>query len=257
MIQKLLASSPTCSVARQARACSSTPAAVTRGLQHSARQKQPLLGDSWSARRGFSQQSRLSARGVRHACRASVSPNPASEGAEHEEDEDRPSIRQACTMPASFSQWSPTRGDQMEIWNVGGLECDEASDGEECDEPAWWESLDHVYVISFHDSGFYANRAEGDDGEPVDIIVVFESFDDAHRHCGLLSANIDLSKLTAALIEPIPPNFLVRFCQERQCHVSVQRAGNLLLPPDQIVEEDEDLEVESERVRLEQLFWSS
>jgi hypothetical protein len=67
--------------------------------------------------------------GVRHACWASVSPNPASEGAEHEEDKDRPSIRQACTMPASFSQWSPTRGDQMEIWNVGGLECDEAVRG--------------------------------------------------------------------------------------------------------------------------------
>ena len=31
------------------------------------------------------------------------------------------------------------------------------------------------------DSGFYANRAEADDGEPVDIIVVFENFDDAHR----------------------------------------------------------------------------
>jgi hypothetical protein len=40
--------------------------------------------------------------------------------------------------------------------------------------------------------------------------------------------------LTAALIEPIPPDFLVRFCQERQCHVSVQRAGSLLLPPDQV-----------------------
>jgi hypothetical protein len=31
-----------------------------------------------------------------------------------------------------------------------GVRCGIQLDGEECDEPAWWESLDHVYVISFH-----------------------------------------------------------------------------------------------------------
>lgn len=142
----------------------------------------------------------------------------------------------------------------MEIWNVGGSDCDEVQEGEVWDEPAWWECLEQVYVISFDDSGFYANRAENDDGEPVDIIVVFEDFEDALRHCGLLQANIDFSTLPDAFIEAIEPDTLVSICEEKQCHVSVQRAGSMLMPPEQIVVEED---VESARGRLEQLFWDT
>uniref|UniRef100_A0A7S0MSE8 Uncharacterized protein n=1 Tax=Pyramimonas obovata TaxID=1411642 RepID=A0A7S0MSE8_9CHLO len=257
MLHSLEASSAIAGLSQQTRA-RSTSASVsrhvptTRRIQRcSTRQSHPLLGESRRGRSSFTQHRRSSARGMRHACRPKAIHSASENSFEFDENED---LRQSSlTLPSYFHQLSPIRGDEMEIWNVGGSDCDEA-EGEVWDEPAWWECLEQVYVISFDDSGFYANRAENDDGEPVDIIVVFEDFEDALRHCGLLQANIDFSSLPEAFIEAIEPEALVSICEDKQCHVSVQRAGSMLMPPEQIVVEED---VESARGRLEQLFWDT
>lgn len=59
--------------------------------------------------------------------------------------------------------------------------------GQQADaDAAWWEHLQSVYVITFiregeEHAGYYAVRAEGENGEPVDIIVGFADHDDATR----------------------------------------------------------------------------
>jgi hypothetical protein len=71
------------------------------------------------------------------------------------------------------------------------------------------------------------------------------------RHCGLLQANIEEGCLPEGYVEAISPETLVCICEEKKCHCSIQRAGALLLPPDQIVVEED---VESARARLEHLL---
>ena len=71
------------------------------------------------------------------------------------------------------------------------------------------------------------------------------------RHCGLLQANIEEDCLPEAYVEAISPETLVSICEEKKCHCSIQRAGSLLLPPDQIVVEED---VENARARLERLL---
>ncbi|KAK3276240.1 hypothetical protein CYMTET_15675 [Cymbomonas tetramitiformis] len=158
-----------------------------------------------------------------------------------------------CNIPEDFlpRYWSDQSAaeDELEIWLVGdsdfGFEEEDGDYDALSYETAWWEELDVCYVIAFQGpnsdtAGFYANRAEHENG-PMDIILVFESFDDAHRHCGLLQANIPDAELPEAVVEPIAPATLLNICEDKGCHCSVQKQGSLLMPPDQIVIE-EDIE---------------
>eukprot|EP00241_Pyramimonas_parkeae_P010679 CAMPEP_0114261098 /NCGR_PEP_ID=MMETSP0058-20121206/20909_1 /TAXON_ID=36894 /ORGANISM="Pyramimonas parkeae, CCMP726" /LENGTH=230 /DNA_ID=CAMNT_0001376517 /DNA_START=222 /DNA_END=914 /DNA_ORIENTATION=- len=158
---------------------------------------------------------------------------------------------------------NPIHGDDLEIWNVCGFSEDEGDGFDDHDEEedysdadAWWEQLEYIYVITFQEpgsttAGFYANRAEAENGEPVDIIVGFAGLDDAIRHCGLLQANIEHGCLPEAYVEAIAPETLVEICEEKFCHCSIQRSGSLLLPPEQIVVEED---VESARARFQRMF---
>lgn len=71
------------------------------------------------------------------------------------------------------------------------------------------------------------------------------------RHCGLLQANIEHGCLPEAYVEAIAPETLVEICEEKFCHCSIQRSGSLLLPPEQIVVEED---VESARARFQRMF---
>lgn len=177
--------------------------------------------------------------------------------------EDESAQDDVCNIPADFlprylSDQSAAE-EELEIWLVGdgdfGFEEEDVDEDELSYEAAWWEELDVCYVIAFQGpnsdtAGFYANRAEHENG-PMDIILVFESFDDAHRHCGLLQANILDAELPEAVVEPIAPATLLNICEDKGCHCSVQKQGSLLMPPEQIVVE-EDIEVT--RARLEKLL---
>ena len=66
-----------------------------------------------------------------------------------------------------------------------------------------------------------------------------------------MQANIEEGRLPEAYVEAISPETLVSICEEKTCHCSIQRAGSLLLPPEQIVVEED---VESARTRLERVF---
>lgn len=172
----------------------------------------------------------------------------------------------AAWEQSRFAPFSlPLQSEQMEIWSVCDDSCDsEDDDGERCiprdasadADAAWWEHLQSVYVITFiregeEHAGYYAVRAEGENGEPVDIIVGFADHDDATRHCGLLLANFTDGELPAARVEAVAPLELVELCEYKSCHCSVQREGVLLMPPEQMVVEEN---VEAARSRLERLL---
>lgn len=61
-------------------------------------------------------------------------------------------------------------------------------------------------------------------------------------------------ELPAARVEAVKPLELVEVCEFKSCHCSVQREGVLLMPPEQMVVEED---VETARSRLERLLGNS
>eukprot|EP00238_Polyblepharides_amylifera_P005781 CAMPEP_0196591218 /NCGR_PEP_ID=MMETSP1081-20130531/68865_1 /TAXON_ID=36882 /ORGANISM="Pyramimonas amylifera, Strain CCMP720" /LENGTH=196 /DNA_ID=CAMNT_0041914517 /DNA_START=173 /DNA_END=763 /DNA_ORIENTATION=+ len=133
----------------------------------------------------------------------------------------------------------------------------QSSTGELEEQEAWWVQLPYVFVITFFEegkdsAGYYANRVEDAEGILVDIIVAFEDLDDAIRHCGLLQANIiDEGRVPKGRVDSIDIDTLTSICDMKSCRCSVQRKGSLLMPPEQLVVEDD---VDTMRKKLEELL---